>query len=312
MSMRIGVVGAGAFGRGVAAAAVRVGNQVTLVTRRTDLEGREGVDVTRDQGALRDADVVFVAVPSSKVVDTARSLADHLDGRHLLVHVSRGLVGDGLTTLTQILRVETPCRRVGALAGPLVADALADGRPGGGIVGTHFPEVAEAVRQAIAGPSLRIYDTDDVVGVEVASACVGLLSLATGYATGLGVGPSALAVLATMGMVEAAHLGETLGAHRHTFSGLAGIADLVSVVAGDRRPEFVLGKLVAQGKPLAEALPEVGANVESIDLARRLVRHAERHRVEVPICDVTARVLEGRTGPTEAIAELMARPVTRV
>lgn len=89
MSMRIGVVGAGAFGRGVAAAAARVGNQVTLVTRRTDLEGREGVDVTRDQGALRDADVVFVAVPSSKVVDTARSLADHLDGRHLLVHVSR-------------------------------------------------------------------------------------------------------------------------------------------------------------------------------------------------------------------------------
>src|SRR5690606_27838602 len=107
-------------------------------------------------------------VPSVHVGALAVELGAHLDGSHLLVHVSRGLLGDELETLTHLLRETTPVRRVGALAGPLVAKALIEGQPGGGIVGSLFPEVADAVCDAIAGKRLRIYRTDDVVGVEIA------------------------------------------------------------------------------------------------------------------------------------------------
>ncbi len=110
------------------------------------------------------------------------------------------MLGPELDTVSEVLGSRTPCRRVGALAGPLVANNLAGGHPGGAIIGSAFPEVIEAVTDAIGGPRLRVYGTDDVVGVEVASALVGLVALALGYSMtaslgGLGIGMDLLRLL---------------------------------------------------------------------------------------------------------------------
>ena len=228
----VGVLGGGGFGRGLAQAASRIGRDVVLWSRSGDAsDGR--IRTTRNLADLAEAEIIFVAVPSIYVAEVSGQLGEHLDGSHLLVHVSRGLVGEELTTVSHVLRHETPCRRVGALAGPLVAQALAEGQPGGGVIGTRFPEVAEAVRRAIAGPTLRIYETRDVTGVEVASAMVGLLCLAVGYGQAGGIGPGTLAVVVTRGMAEAARVGQALGAEQATFGGLAGFGDLMAAVAGD-------------------------------------------------------------------------------
>jgi NAD-dependent glycerol-3-phosphate dehydrogenase C-terminus len=133
------------------------------------------------------------------------------------------LLGNGLQTITELLREVTPVRRLGALAGPLVAKSLADSQPGGGIVGSLFPEVAETVREAIGGSSLRIHDTQDVVGVEMASALVGLVALVVGHAMGSGFGPGPLAVLATRGVAESARVAGSCGAQERTFSGFGGL-----------------------------------------------------------------------------------------
>jgi len=309
MTVPVGVLGAGGFGRGLALAASRVGQRALLWSRSERGELGERVDVTHDLAELARAELIFVAVPSQHVAELARELGRHLDGSHLMVHVSRGLVGDDLTTLTHVMRTETPVRRVGVLAGPLVADALADGTPGGGIVGTCFPEVVSAVRESIGGPTLRIYSTDDVDGVEIASAMVGLLALGMGFARAMGIGPGALAVMGTRGMVEAARLGQVMSARQQTFGGLAGFGDLLSALAGDDRPEMRLGQALAEGKPLAEAARSAGAHIEGVSIARRIATHAARMGVETPISQALADVLDERLTLEQALESLMTRRV---
>ncbi len=312
MIPKIGVLGGGTFGIGLASAAARIGRDVILCTREPErVPAALRAGATSSYEALRDVELVFIAAPSAYVRDIASHLGTHLDGSHLLVHVSRGLADPGLTTLTQVLREVTPCRRVGALAGPLVAESLKSGAPGGAIVGTLFPEVADAVREAIAGPSLQIEHSTDVLGVELASALVGILSVAVGYAQAIGLGPSALAVMATRGMREGAEIGASLGTERATFSGLAGMADLIAAVAPDGRPEIALGRALAAGGTLREAAKVAGAHIEGVTMAQRISEYAGRWGLETPILSALSRVFEGSLTAEGAISELMAQPAGR-
>lgn len=309
MTVPVGILGGGGFGRGLAKTAARLGRPVVLWSRSGKADLGEQVRVTDDLSELARAELIYVAVPSQHVAELARDLGRHLDGSHLMVHVSRGLVGEDLTTVSHVMRTETPVRRVGVLGGPLVADAIAAGTPGGGIVGTCFPEVVGAVRETIGGPTLRIYSTDDVNGVEVASAMVGLLVLGIGFVRQLGMGPGALAVMGTRGMVEAARLGRALDGREQTFGGLAGFGDLLAALAGDERPEIRLGQALATGDSLADAAEKAGAHIEGVSFARRVTRYAARMGVEVPISQALADVLDGRLTPEQALESLMTRRV---
>jgi len=308
MSLRIGVVGAGAFGRAIAVASARHGHEVVLWSRR-DRELPDPIRVSTDIAAIRDCELVFLAVPARHAMEVAEQLGEVVDGRHSMVHVSRGLIGAELKTITQLIRDKTVCRRLGALAGPLVADALAEGRPSGAILGTGFPELTGMVREALGGAGLRIYETRDVIGVELASATVGFLTVVLAYAQELDLDPSTLAVLATRGMVEVSRIGETLGAKESTFMGLAGLGDLIAAVAGDERPELQLGRALARGAELGSAVGEVGAYVEGIEVAGHLMEHARRLGLETPISSTFVAVSEGRMSQDDAIQALMERPV---
>jgi glycerol-3-phosphate dehydrogenase (NAD(P)+) len=245
------------------------------------------------------------------IANIAKELGRYLDGRHLLVHVSRGLVGPELHTVSRVLRDLTPVRRVGCLAGPLSAAALAERIPGGGIIGTGFPEVREAVMEALANPRLRLYRSDDVIGVEVSAALVGLLALAIGYAKEMKLNSAALAILATRGMVETARIGVSLGANERTFSGLAGYGDLIAAIAGDNRPELELGHALGRGLSLEEAGRITKAHIEGVSIARNIQRHALRRGIEVPITEALADAIDGRLTPAGMIDRLMSRPTPR-
>jgi glycerol-3-phosphate dehydrogenase (NAD(P)+) len=308
MSLQIGVVGAGGFGRAIAIASARHGHEVVLWSRR----GRELPDpirVSTDIADIQNCELVFLVVPARHAVEVTERLGEVLDGRHSMVHVSRGLVGAELKTITQLIRDKTVCRRIGALAGPLVADALAEGRPSGAILGTGFPELTRMVRDALGGAGLRIYETRDVIGVELASATVGFLTVVLAYAQEVGLDPSTLAVLATRGMVEVSRIGQTLGAKESTFMGLAGLGDLIAAVAGDQRPELRLGRALAQGADLTSAVGEAGAYVEGIEVAGHLIEHAQRLGLETPISSTFVSVSEGRMSQDDAIQALMERRV---
>jgi glycerol-3-phosphate dehydrogenase (NAD(P)+) len=305
--MSVGIVGGGGFGQGLAAAAAREGRECLLWSRRAMKLDLPKVAIVSELRELARSELILVAVPSEHVAPLARELGAHLDGGHLVAHVSRGLVGDRLETLSHVIRTETPVRRVGVLAGPLSADALAKGIPSGGIVGSRFPEVTRAVRDAIGGARVRLYSTDDVLGVEIASAMVGLLALTAGFAQGIGLGPSTLAILGTRGLAEAARLGVALGADERTFHGLAGTGDLMSALGGDDRPESRLGRALAAGKTLEEAGRAAGANIEGVSIAGRVARFAHRVGIDTPITDAVAAMLAGEMTPGEAIEMLMTR-----
>lgn len=308
MSLRIGVVGAGGFGRAIALASARHGHDVWLWSRR-ERELPDPIRVSTDLMALRECELLFLAVPSRHAEEVSEQLCEVVDGRHLMVHVSRGLIGAELKTITQVIREKTVCRRLGALAGPIVAEALAEGRPSGAILGTRFPELTELVREALGGSELRMYETRDVIGVELASATVGFLTVVLAYAQEIGVDPGTLAVLATRGMVEVSRIGQTLGADESTFMGLAGLGDLIAAVAGDKRPEQLLGRALAQGADLNNAVGKAGAYIEGIEVARHLMEHARRLGLETPISSTFVALSEGRISPDDAMQALMERRV---
>jgi glycerol-3-phosphate dehydrogenase (NAD(P)+) len=307
VSLAVGVLGGGSFGRGLATAIARNGGEAVLWSRRAQDAGAARIEATTDIARLGECELIFVSVPSMHVPTVAPTLGAHLDGRHLLVHVSRGLIGDELQTVTRHLAAATPARRVGCLAGPINPEVLAEGVPGGGVVGTGFPEVADAVRDAIGGPHLRLYDTDDTTGVEVASAMVGLLALAAGFGLEARISPAALAIMMSRGLAEAARVGEKLGADAGTFHGMAGAGDLFAALAGDERAEVRLGRAMARSRDLEEAGEEAGAHIEGLSIARRVAHFADRVGVQAPISAAMARVIEGELSVEGALEALMSR-----
>ncbi len=303
----VGILGAGPFGRALARAARRTDHQVVLWSRRRVEPPAPGIEITHHHGRLAEADLILLAVPSPHVEAAAERLAPHLEGRHLLVHVSRGLLGEELETIGAMLARRTAARRIGALAGPLSAEALAAGAPAAAMLGTPFPEVAEAVRDTLQSPTLRIERTADRCGVEVASALVGLMALAVGYVQGNGLGPAPLSALLVRALAEARTLGRLLGAEPSTFDGLAGVGDLLAAALGDERPEVRIGRALARGEPLEEAARAAGGHVEGVRLAARLAAFAREHGLPAPLTEALAEAIEGtRQGWRNLLGALQA------
>lgn len=313
----VAVVGGGPFGRGLAVAVARARGEVLLWSRRSQVSvdgenvpaGR--ITVTADLAEVARRELVLLAVPATHAKGVLEQLAPHLDGSNYLVHVSRGLVDDELNTMSMLIRRTTPVRRLGALAGPLTAPTLKQGDPGGAVAGSDFPEVITALRGALGSERLRLYETSDLVGVELASALTGMLLFAVGYARGMGLSPATVGVFATRGVAEIMRVGVALGARAETFYGLACVGDLFAALGGETRPEIRVGERVAAGTSPRAALAESSDHVESDLVALRVARLADRLQVQTPIASVVGGLLQGEISPEEAIARLMRRRVGR-
>ncbi|MBI4952607.1 MAG: glycerol-3-phosphate dehydrogenase [Myxococcales bacterium] len=305
----IGVLGGGPWGVSLARAARHAGSEVTLCTRR-DHPALPGVRVTPSMRVLAEARLLVVAVPSSSVRAVARELGDFLDGGHVLVHGIRGLSSaagggtvagaaptptsaDDIVTISQVLREETPVRRIGALGGPVQASELNDGRPSAMVVGSEFPEVVAAVKRAFAAEWLKIEGTSDLRGLEWASALVGCLSIGVGFAAHIGATPGLLAALASRGVDEAAGIARAAGADPQTLYGLGGYGDLLASIVLAERPEVVLGRALARGAPLEAAQAEAALRIEAVTLVPRILRFAELRRTEHAIFTALAEILNG-------------------
>lgn len=307
----VAVVGAGAWGVALAAAAARASGRALLYTRKADgLALPEGVTRVRDLGEVgRQARLVVLAVPSDVAREVARSLGDAISGRHLVVHGIRGLAGEELLPVSEIVRRETPARRVGAIGGPALAEDLLRGRPSVLVSGSNFPEVNDAVARAFGAPTLRVYATHDLRGLEWASALVGALVIGVGAAQALGTSPGLVAAVISRGVEEAARIAAAAGGEERTLLGLAGYGDLLASLAQDRRPEVVLGRALARGATLEAAVKEAAMRVEAVELVPRVVAWAKARRVEAPILDALARAIFGKAKISELIQELMTNPM---
>lgn len=312
MSLSVAVVGAGAWGLALAASAARASGSALLYSRKPLGSMPAGVTLVRELKEVgARARIIVLAVPSGVARDVARQLGDHVDGRHFVVHGIRGLSGGALDPVSEVVRQETPARRVGALGGPALAEDLLAGKPSVLVCGSMFPEVSSAVAEALGSRALRVYTTADLRGLEWASALVGCLAIGIGCAQEAGVSPGLVAAVISRGVEEAARIAAAAGGEERTLLGLAGYGDLLASISQQDRPEVRLGRALGRGMPLSEAVAAAKLRVEAVELIPRLVEWTQKNGVDAPILAALSRtVLAGRP-VAEIVDQLMTNPMRK-
>ena len=200
-----------------------------------------------------------------------------------------------------------PDLRAGVLSGPSFALEVARRQPTALVAASEHAEVRAALVAAFHNPSLRVYASDDLVGVEVGGAVKNVMAIAAGLCDGLQLGLNARAALITRGLAEMTRLGVALGARAETFTGLSGLGDLVLTATGDLSRNRRVGLLLAQGKTLGEVLASLGHVAEGVYCARTVVQRAASLGVDMPIAQSVVALLDGRLKASEAVALLMER-----
>lgn len=313
---RVGIVGAGRFGTALGHVVATAGREVLLWSRAGDVVNEinrahrnprvpdaslhDRVRATSDPAELaRSARLLVLAVASTEVRARAAVLGDVVDGSHLLVHAIGALASPGEVRVSQVLSEETPALRVGALAGPSLWHDLLRAQFSSMVVASDFEEVTREARRLLgAPPVLRVYRGGDLIGVELASALSGAYTVAVGMSDELGVGPGPRAVLVTRALAEASRLGQAAGADPRTFTGLAGLGNLLvrgSREAGEHARDYLMGRRLGREAPVpAEELTE-GARA-----ALAGTRLAERLGVRTPVLRAVSAVISGRLRPEDA------------
>jgi glycerol-3-phosphate dehydrogenase (NAD(P)+) len=228
-----------------------------------------------------------------------------LPGEAPVLSLTKGLdpeTGERLSTLVR-------GRPVAVLSGPNMAEEVLAGLPAVSVIASEDVDLARRLQEKLSSVVFRVYVNDDLVGVELCAAAKNVIGLAAGAVDGLGLGDNAKAALITRGLVEMARLGEALGADPDTFSGLAGMGDLVVTCWHPSGRNRRAGELIARGASAKEALAEIGQVVEGLTTAPVLRDLSRRLGIELPITEGVCAVLEGRP-LHELAADLMGRRPT--
>jgi glycerol-3-phosphate dehydrogenase (NAD(P)+) len=323
---RVAVIGSGSWGTALAVHLARIGHDVTLWGRDASL-----VDEMRARRAnpiylpdivfpaalaasaslveaMAGASIVVVAVPSHGVRAVAGQMTPHLVRGALVVSAVKGLEEHSLLRMTQVLAGELPSAgEIAVLSGPSFALELAHSLPTAVVVASSSAHSVERVQAEFRSSSLRLYGTDDVIGVEIGGAMKNTIAIAAGVVEGLGQGHNALAALITRGLAELTRLAVAMGGHRETLSGLAGLGDLVLTCTGGLSRNRHVGAELARGRSLAEIVASTKMVAEGVRTTDAALALGARHGVELPITEQMAHVLSGRRDPPAALRELMGR-----
>ena len=317
--MNVHVVGGGSWGTAFSRLLVDRGHAVTLVCRDPEQAatiretGRNprylsGVDLTpvaavpATEARLEGAELVVLAVPSKAFAEVAASLP----GDAPVLSLTKGLdpaTGARLSTLVRD-------RPVAVLSGPNMAEEIADGLPTATVIASEDEALAEMLQEAINSLVFRVYVNPDVVGVELCAAAKNVIGLAAGGVDGLRLGDNGKAALITRGLVEMARLGEAFGGRPETFSGLAGMGDLIVTCESRHGRNRRAGELIARGATAEEAVAQIGQTVEGLTTAPVLRALSHRAGIELPITEGVCSVLEGRVPLSDLVEGLMGRRPT--
>jgi glycerol-3-phosphate dehydrogenase (NAD(P)+) len=331
--MKFCVVGAGAWGTAFALHLSRGAATVALVPRRPEQaaainaarENREylpgialppGVVVEASlHRGLSGADVVLFACPAQTLRQTAANVRAALPAGampRILISLAKGLELGSHMRPSQTIEETLPGAMVGALSGPTNAAEVARGLPAAMVLAARGDDaVIQEVQAAISGPTLRVYTTDDLPGVEFAGSLKNIYSIASGCCDGLGLGDNAKAALMTRSVTEMVRVGGSLGARRETFYGLSGFGDLVATCHGSWSRNREFGHGIGQGRSVAELLKGRRTVVEGYETTRSFAGLCEEKGIDAPILrEMNAILFQGRR-PGDAISALMMRELKR-
>jgi glycerol-3-phosphate dehydrogenase (NAD(P)+) len=324
----IAIIGAGSWGTAIAVTLAGLGHSVRLWAYeesvvhgiRTHRENRvflPGVILTETilptislAEALNGAKFVVTAMPSHVCRSMYEHMVSSLREDMILVSATKGLEVDHLMRMSEVIQSVTEphfAARLAVLSGPSFAQEVARGDPTAVVVASHNQGAAQSVQEEFSSKSLRLYTSDDVVGVELGGAIKNVIAIAAGVIEGLGLGHNPKAALITRGLAEIARLAVACGARSETLAGLTGMGDLVLTCTGDLSRNRSVGVELGKGRSLSEILGSMRMVAEGVKTAYATVELARRHGVEMPITQQVYRILEGQISPRDAIRELMER-----
>jgi glycerol-3-phosphate dehydrogenase (NAD(P)+) len=320
------VLGAGSWGTALAVHLARIGHDVRLWARdaalAADMSTRRAnavylpdvnfpaslCPVSAIGKALDGARVMLLSVPSHGLRGVLRQAAPYVAPATIVVSATKGLEEETLLRMSEVIAQElSGVREVVALSGPSFAIELAHELPTAIVAASLTPEGVEHVQEEFRSGTLRLYGSNDLVGVEIGGALKNIIAIAAGVVEGLGLGHNALAALITRGLAEITRLAVALGAHRETLSGLAGLGDLVLTCTGQLSRNRHVGVELAHGRPLAEILASTKMVAEGVRTTHAALALGARAGVELPIAAQMAEVLAGRRDPKAAVFALMGR-----
>lgn len=321
----VGVVGAGSWGTALALVLEKNGHQVTLWSSREEkakelrklrensdkLPGvkiPETIEITADmEKAVRGKELVVLGVPSLYIRSTAAKMAPFVHEGQIIVNVSKGIEESTLETMTEVIAEEIPCADVAVLSGPSHAEEVSRWIPTTVVAGAKSRKTAETIQNIFMNEVFRVYTSPDMLGIEIGGALKNVIALAAGITDGLGFGDNTKAALITRGIAEMSRLGVAMGGYQETFSGLAGMGDLIVTCASKHSRNRKAGYLIGKGYKMQEAMDEVKMVVEGVYSAKAALKLAEKYYVRMPIIEQVNAVLFGEKPVEEAVRELMVR-----
>jgi glycerol-3-phosphate dehydrogenase (NAD(P)+) len=331
---KIAILGGGSWGTGlsVVLANSRRSHEIALWVREPDLA--ESIKTLRENktylpaiaipacvtpssdlgGVLERAHIVVGVIPSVHVREVFTQALLHISPDAIIVSATKGLEPATHLRTTEVLAQVCSIRfvpRLAVLSGPSFALEAARGEPTAVVLASRDHSLATFLQEEFAGHTFRLYTNDDVLGVELAGAMKNVMAIAAGACQGLGFGANTLAALITRGLAEMTRLAMQLGARPETLGGLAGLGDLVLTCTGtlsrNRHVGFELGK----GRPLNEILQGMSMIAEGVGTTAALLALGREHRVDLPITEQVNAILQQWKSPSEAIRDIMDRPLKR-
>jgi len=325
MTDQVGVLGAGAWGTTLAIRLAEGERPVTLwahsveaneelASRRENVRYLPGhvlppnVRVATDEGFFEEPFRLFiVAVPSAHVRSVLRRLAPALYPEAAILSAVKGIEEGSHRRMSEVIDDELPGRRLAVLSGPNLAREIAAGKPASSVVASSDADLATDLAALIGSERFRTYTNADVIGVELCGALKNVVALAAGMVDGLGFGDSAKAGIVTRGLAEMTRLGVAAGANPLTFSGLAGVGDLIATCMSPLSRNRRAGELLGSGMAWQDVAPRLLGIAEGVFTVRGALALADEYGVELPIAEQVSAVVHDRRPPMEAVAALMGR-----
>lgn len=324
---RASVFGTGSWGTAFALVLADAGTAVVMWSRRAelcqalnrtrrnpdylpDIELPVTVRATSDPAeAAADADLVVLAVPSQTLRENLKHWVPALPSDALLVSLMKGIELGTAKRMSEVIAevAGVPAERVAVVSGPNLAREIAQRQPAASVVACVDEERAQRIQQACHSPYFRPYTNTDVVGTELGGTVKNVIALAVGMAEGLGFGDNSKASVITRGLAETARLGGALGADPYTFSGLAGLGDLVATCYSPLSRNRTFGEKLGRGMSVAEVLASSRQVAEGVKSCESVLDLAHRVDVDMPIVEHVTYVVRGEMTPTEMLRSMITR-----
>ena len=255
---------------------------------------------------IKDTEVILHVTPSKNVRETVKKYKEYVTNQPIIM-CSKGMEEETLLTLNEVLEQEIPGVKYGIFSGPSHAEEVSKGIPTAMVIASKDDELNKFIQNLFMNEEMRVYTSNDVVGVELGGALKNIIAFCAGIAYELKLGDNSFAALISRGLAEIKKLGIAMNANPETFYGLSGLGDLIATGMSKHSRNRKAGILIGKGYSIEETKKEVGMVIESMDNIEIAYKLSKKYNIEMPIVNTVYDILHNGLNPKEAIKILMTR-----